>query len=373
MRPPPNHVQADSTHSLPRVVTRRRVFHVAGYDPIGAAWYRIFKREVVTFTRTWNVASETSDLIPRSGTSNARWKVTTRAPNWHVETTYEPLLWDDIVLSDRSQPLTKRLSRSCLAFFDFVLKGAAFQYFKANWQYGIFFLYPFLWVFVFAVVAVAAGYWVASLLILATVWQVALIIVIAVVVFTMLLHWPGRRLRVQQGLDDWIFSYDYVHDRRPNVEARLDRFAEALVAGTRDTALDEIVVVGHSMGATFALEIVTRALALDPDVGRRGPAVCLLTVGSTLPKFTLHPAGERFRRHAARIADEPSIAWAEYQARADAISFYKFDPWPGRDSTSTLSAASLSFDAFSSTTCSRCRPTGAFGCDCSSCACTINS
>jgi hypothetical protein len=28
----------------------------------------------------------------------------------------------------------------------------------------------------------------------------------------------------------------------------------------------------------------------------------------------------------ARIADEPSIAWAEYQSRDDTISFYKFDP-----------------------------------------------
>src|SRR5262249_29389231 len=150
--------------------------------------------------------------------------------------------------------------------------------------------------------------------------------VISVAVFIILLRWPGRRLRVQQGLDDWIFSFEYVHDRRPDVEARLNRFAETLVAGTRDTALDEIIIVGHSMGATFALEIVTRALALDPNLGRHGPAVCLLTVGSTLPKFTLHPAGERFRRNAARIAGEPSIAWAEYQARGDAISFYKFDP-----------------------------------------------
>jgi pimeloyl-ACP methyl ester carboxylesterase len=327
MRPPSIHVEAGPNNPLPRVVTRRRVYHVAGYDPIGAAWYRVFKRELVTFTQTWGVASEISDLIPRSETSNARWKVTTRAPNWHVETIYEPLLWDDIVLNDRSQPLTKRLTKSCFAFFDFLMKGAAFRYFKAHWQYGFFFLYPFFWVFVFAVVAVAVAYWIVSLAAALTpVWHVGLIAAVSAVIFTALLHWPGRRLRVQQGLDDWIFSYDYVYGRRPDVEARLDRFAEALVAGTRDAALEEVIIVGHSMGATFALEIVTRALALDPNFGRHGPAVCLLTVGSTLPKFTLHPTGERFRRHAAAIAGEASIAWAEYQARADAISFYKFDP-----------------------------------------------
>ena len=34
-------------------------------------------------------------------------------------------------------------------------------------------------------------------------------------------------------MDDWIFSWDYVYDRRPDVETRLDSFAETLVAYRR--------------------------------------------------------------------------------------------------------------------------------------------
>jgi len=67
--------------------------------------------------------------------------------------------------------------------------------------------------------------------------------------------------------------------RRPDVEARVDRFAEALVARSRDAAVDEIVVVGHSMGSTLAVEVVARALEIDPNLGAPWPAVCLLTVG----------------------------------------------------------------------------------------------
>jgi pimeloyl-ACP methyl ester carboxylesterase len=130
-------------------------------------------------------------------------------------------------------------------------------------------------------------------------------------------------------LDDWIFSRDFVHGRRPDLEARLDRFADALLIKAREAALDEIVIVGHSMGASLAVEIVARALARDPELGRHGPTVCVLTVGSTIPKFTLHPAAEHIRRAAAAVAAAPSIAWAEYQARDDAISFYKFDPVTG--------------------------------------------
>jgi pimeloyl-ACP methyl ester carboxylesterase len=156
--------------------------------------------------------------------------------------------------------------------------------------------------------------------------QVALFVPLSAAIFITLLHWPGRRWSVLHGLDDWIFSWEYAHDRRPDVEARVDRFAAALVARAREAAVDEIVVLGHSMGSTLAVEVVARALEIDPDLGRHGPAVCLLTVGSTIPKFALHPAGERFRRHAEQIVAEPSIAWAEYQARSDLISFYKFDP-----------------------------------------------
>src|SRR5262249_35259328 len=272
------------------------------------------------------VNAAVSDRAPQAEASNAQWKVTTKAANWHVETAYELLLWDDIVLRDFAGPIAKRLAKSSRAFLDIVSSGAAARYLKANWQYALFFLFPFFLLFIFAAVAVVIAYWAASSVPPSQVARVIVFIALAAVVFSVLLYWPGRRWRVQQGLDDWIFSWDYVYGRRPDVEARLQRFAETLVARARDPALDEVVVVGHSMGATLAVETVRLALALDPDLGRHGPAVCLLTVGSTIPKFTLHPAGERFRRSAALVVAAPSIAWAEYHARSDAISFYKFDP-----------------------------------------------
>jgi pimeloyl-ACP methyl ester carboxylesterase len=308
------------------MIRRRQVYHVAGYDPIDAGWYRLFKRELGKFAQTWNVSSAVSDPTSQSDASVARWMVTTSGPNWQVETIYELLLWDDIVLADFARPTAKRLVQSLSAFLDIVMTGTAFRYLRANWQYALFFLFPFSLLCAFAVVAVLIAHWLASSLALPYALYLGLVMALGVFLFTVFLHWPGRRWGLHQALDDWIFSCDYVYDRRPDVDARLDAFARTLVARTHDTTLDEIVILGHSMGATLALEIVTRALALDPKVGRHAVAICLLTVGSTIPKFSLHPAGERFRRHAADLANESSVAWAEYHARSDAISFYKFDP-----------------------------------------------
>ncbi len=309
------------------IIRQRHVFYIAGYDPIGAQrQHGNFGRQAAAFTKTWHVDAAVSHLERPSDGTGACWTVNASARNWQVKTVYEPLLWDDIVLADMARPLAGRLTRSASAFFDFVLSGATRRYFQANWKYGAFFLFPYVFEWLFAAVAVQIGCWTAGCFELAgAVWG-GVCATVAIFVFLGLLHWPGRRWRILHALDDWIFSSDYVHGRRPDVEARLDAFADRLMACTRDLSLDEIVIAGHSMGATLAIDIVARALAREPQLGRRGPAICVLTLGSTIPKFTLHPAGGRLRHSVAVVADEPSIAWAEYHARDDAISFYKFDP-----------------------------------------------
>src|SRR5262249_58087576 len=73
-------------------------------------------------------------------------------------------------------------------------------------------------------------------------------------------------------------------------------------------------------------DVIVRARAGEASFARRGGAVSVLTIGATIPKFALHPRAQTIRARIARIVAEPSIAWTEYQSRADTISFYKFDP-----------------------------------------------
>jgi hypothetical protein len=144
---------------------RRYVYHLCGYGPIGAGWYRVFKRELAKFARTWNISSQVLEVSEDPATSSPHWQVTTSAPNWRVETGYGMLVWDDIILSDFARPITARLARSSLAFLDFMLTGSVARYFKANWQYGIFFLFPFVLLFVFFLVSVVIAYYAAGCLV----------------------------------------------------------------------------------------------------------------------------------------------------------------------------------------------------------------
>ncbi|TMJ92417.1 MAG: hypothetical protein E6G76_00530 [Alphaproteobacteria bacterium] len=309
------------------MVRRRHVYHVAGYDPMDAgALYRRFVRQLDVFRRTWSIDASVSALEQAGDKCRAWWTVRSRGPNWQVEAVHEALLWDDIVRADFKRPLAVRLLKAAFAYCDLIVTGTMFRYIHANQRYAIFFLFPIFSVVLFAV----AGWIVARLAIgflgLDGVAAAALGVPVGLAVFLLLLRWPGRRWRVEQLLDDWICAHAYIHGERPDIDARLELFAEALLARTRDTALDEIVIVGHSLGAMLVLDIIVRALARDADFGRRGPAVCVLTIGATIPKFALHPRANPIRRRIAEVAAEPSIAWTEYQSRADTISFYKFDP-----------------------------------------------
>jgi len=312
---------------LSRMVRRRHVYHLAGYDPIdGGAQYRRFRRQLDVFQRTWNVRATLSEAGQSNDQSRAWWTVEARAGNWQVEATHEILIWDDIVRADFERPLPVRLLDAARVYGDFIATGTMFRYIVANPRYAGFFLFPVLSLALFAFGGWFVAYLLTKLLGLEGVVAAVTGVVAGVAAFLGLLRWPGRRWRVQQLLDDWIFAHDYLHGRRPDVDARLDRFAQALVAQSRDSTLDEIVIVGHSLGAMLAIDILVRALALDPDFGRRGVKICLLTVGATIPKFALHPRAQDIRDRIARVVAEPSIAWTEYQSRDDTISFYKFDP-----------------------------------------------
>src|SRR5262249_56915635 len=102
-------------------------------------------------------------------------------------------------------------------------------------------------------------------------------------------------------LDGWIFSWHLAAGRRPEFESRLDNFAHRVAAATRDTNAEEVLIVGHSTGTTVAVEVTARALALDPDLARRSPAVVLLTIGSCLPVVGFVRTADPVRRQLARL------------------------------------------------------------------------
>jgi hypothetical protein len=87
--------------------------------------------------------------------------------------------------------------------------------------------------------------------------------------------------------------------------------------------------VGHSTGGVIASAIMARALEIDPDLGKHGPKLALLTLGSVMPAVALHPAARRMRQIVVRLATAKNLTWVDCQSRKDVMCFFNFDPVDG--------------------------------------------
>lgn len=305
----------------------RHVYYLPGYDPASAdKHYRRFACQLEAFKRTWNVDATLTDMERFDTRPSVSWATNARASGWHVDAVHEVLFWGDIVRDDLARPLARRLVDTVRAYFDFITTGTVWRFAIANWRYAAFFLFPLI---AFALFASCA--WIFASLLSDILNPIGLNPVLVgslsgLILFLGLMRSFGARLQLLLLLDDWSFAHAYIHRRRPSLYARLDRFAKLIVDRARGAAVDEIVIVGHSLGAMLAIDVLDRALGSHPDFAREGPPICLLTVGATIPKFALHKRADHVRNAVARVAAEPAIAWTEIQSRDDVISFYKFDP-----------------------------------------------
>ena len=299
---------------------RRLVFHLGGYDPVAPeAAYRRFVRELRRFEGTWSATASVSPQEIRE--DEVGWRVVASGPNWRVETEYRLVRWDDVIEAAGRRPMWRRIPLGLVAFCDFVVSGTLWGYLRTNWRYAGFFLYPFLLFAALAAVATLPGIVVAQV-----VGSTPAGVLAGVLSLAVLLQWPGRRLYLHLLFDDWIFSRGYIRRGDPVLGARLERIAREVGKAARNGDADEILIVGHSLGAVLAVDLLDRALGFDPMLGRNGARVALLSIGSSILKIGLHPGATRFRAALERVASAPGVFWAEYQALTDVMNFYKTDP-----------------------------------------------
>jgi pimeloyl-ACP methyl ester carboxylesterase len=299
------------------------VFHIPGYDPVSPQEFQNrFIRQLGYFKRTWDIEAEA--VVAKAAAGFPAWKVEASGPNWRAVTDFELLAWDDLIQQDSERSQLSRLGRSVRSYADLIATGTLLRYASANRRYFGFSILPLLHLLL--VLGLALGFAAALRfwLELPPLEEIVLASAGGVALFLLMLRWPGWRL--SQALDDWCFSLEYIYGTRHDIDERVQQFARRIAQCARDGAHDEILVVGHSLGATLAVDALARALEIDPQPGRRNTAISLVTCGATIPKCVLHPAARRLRDQARRLADDPTVFWAEHQAREDSISFYLFDP-----------------------------------------------
>ena len=314
-------------------VKRRLVIYVQGYDPRGLAeYYRMFRREYRRTCELYGLSGEISRAENDPERFITTWNVETKGAGWQTATRYMFLRWEDIIRQDFVRPAWWKIVNMYCTYFHSILNGIMLRIARAHWRFGLFTLYPFVMMTAWACLGALAGLAATDLLLElgAPIVTARLVGVVAGLgSFASILWLTERKTYLLYLCDDCASTYQFVNRRRPDWEERLETFAGYVVDAVRQSDADEVVIVGHSSGSFLAVEVLDRALTRDPELGRHGPKVALLTVGGNLPIVGFHRQAQWFRDRLRRLAVAPDIAWVDYQSRHDVMNFWPFDPIAG--------------------------------------------
>jgi pimeloyl-ACP methyl ester carboxylesterase len=314
-------------------VKHRLVIYVQGYDPRGLVeYYRTFRREYRKTCALYGLRGDVGQAENDPERFITTWNVTTAGPDWQVATRYVFLRWEDIIRKDFARPAWWKILAMYRSYLASVLSGVIPRIVKAHWRFGLFTLYPLVlmtaWIILASLVGALAMKLVALLHVSPAVcWLAGLLTGIGS--FAAILWLTEKQTYLLYLCDDSSSTYEFAHRRRPDWEKRMDTFAGYVADAVRQSDADEAIIVGHSSGSFLAVDVLDRALARDPALGRRGVRLALLTIGANLPIIGFHPKAQWFRDRLRRLAVAPDITWIDYQSRHDIMNFWPFDPVSG--------------------------------------------
>lgn len=306
------------------LVATRRVVHISGFEPIAPEVLdRRMNSGLRRFAPVWGATATCSPMAVAADGRSVSWQVETTGPNWTTRCHYTVLRWDELMAPYVGRSWLGRMLHGYKALFEFVWTGTLARYFRANIRYGLFFIYPLLTLAGFLLLGIGAGFLAARL---GIPFPGVAAPLVGLVVFVLLMRFLGNFFYLDFALADWAFAADLARRDVDGLEDILQAFAGAVGEAMGDPDADEVLLSGVSLGAVMMVEALARAYARTPELATNGERVAFLTVGSSILKIGLHPAAEALRRDVQRIGAEPSLFWAEYQAKVDPINFYKTDP-----------------------------------------------
>lgn len=273
---------------------RRQVFFFHGFDRRGARYIHLSHcHEIRRYNRRFG-----SKIVvgPRSGDT---WQVVTDT----TQTTFTVCDWSDIVSRRFATPAARVAIDTIGLGLQALRQGFFGKVLRLDWALGLLLLWGFLPFFLALVMtiifALAAPLWLLSV----PFWVVGL-------------HWLAARYDPRLGMAyvghiAWM-SRRIAQAACGDLESFLARSADRI----RAADADEVVVVGHSIGAPLAL-----VSASDAD-----RPVTVLTVGPSTPLITLQKDAHAIRQ---KINGLPEGCWFDVSARKDMLGFLACDPSDG--------------------------------------------
>ena len=316
-------MSADTTR-----VTKRRVFHIPGYDPIHPRRYReLYRKEGAAQAQ---ISGYEIALRAAPSDDTFRWNVAALIDGQQVAAQIDVLVWSDIVRESMAQSIPSTYLQLVKTAWIYIGSGTLRRLMWMRKGPVIAALYPVVMLLAQLAVALGVGAIVAGLLgrVFGNGWLIwliewAIMLGIAVVI-----------LRWFKSIDNKLFAYYLMHDyafsankagaNPAALEERMRAFAE-VIADALQQDVDEVLIVGHSSGAHLAVSIIADLLR-EGRVPANGPALSFLSLGQVVPMLSFLPKATRLRRDLALLASADDITWLDVSAPGDGCCFALCDP-----------------------------------------------
>lgn len=310
---------------------RRVVFYLPGFDPRSSSHYHRLYREQAKLQRPVN------GLSIQVG---SRKRLQPWLDHWHLDAVdpagvsssvdYRYLIWDDIVRKNWEQrPLViiaaiARLARA------YILSGAIFRVGRLALGPAVTGLYPAVYFIVMLALTLLTGFAAISLLAdvvaglpmgFANVANLAIWGAVILLGYRLTVR-LGDRLKVFWLLRVYMFCHSLSTAKDSELEARLDLFASDIKEQLESEQVDEVLLVGHSVGSIMTIPVVSRLIALGLDSEK----LVVMTLGHCVPVVSELPSAKAFRQQAQTCLSAKKLKWYDFSAVRDGACFYGVSP-----------------------------------------------
>lgn len=298
-------------------VSSRIVFYFPGFDPLDAAAHqRRYSRSAAQSGATFGVEYTVGNVHPTAGGN--RMDVSALHDGHITRSAIYIHDHNELISRLRDAPVWRQIALGFKAGAGIVAEGGAFAYFRHAWRFGLFFLFPFL----FIIFGVAGAALIAMLPLLSGFPALLSLLTIPLgVLFFLRGVMPySERFHTLHLFADWRFALivargepmarDWIEEKAANVLLALEE------------AADEVLFVSHSMGASLALAVAGRVLELKADAFD-GRQVSFVTLGGAALQCGLLSSASSLRQTIGVMARHDEVVWFDIQCLTDPIHLYK--------------------------------------------------
>ncbi len=272
------------------------------------------------------------------GGSTGVWQGHVNGPRGTVDTRFVQLGWRDVIKSDFQRSWLRTLADAVRSFYLYARAGGYRAVFKSNWAHGLFCLYPAVGTILYLALTLFPPVLLAPVVLdnadafiqqKTTVprdyvrlisWGIHLSVTgLWMAAVFAVLRWMEPRIYFRYLVNSWHFIARLARNEHEQMRARIDEFAELIVALEAQAEEDEeLVFVAHSCGTFVAIYVLAAVLRLKPDIGQRPGGFAFVTLGPAFDCLGGYGAEHGFGQ-AMALVSQSGVDWTDVYGPHDLV------------------------------------------------------